>query len=335
MSTIELSDSAAKPRPLVRERDPILAQALRNAGIIVLYQDTTLSFTWAEAGEKAWWEGSLIGRTDHDILPDTDCHAVVEAKRRCLQTGAPERLEIRVSTSPPGPRWFELWIDPDKTEAGDTAGLVTTAVEITEMKHREQTLRALLREVSHRSRNLLAIIQGIASQTGRYSQSVDSFLERFRGRLQSLAESQDLVTSSNWRGAELRDLLAGQVRRYVANPAASIKLEGSNPYLNPNAALHIGLALHELVVNSISFGALSVPNGVVRLRVALHKETGALDLTWEEAVPPGSSAVSGRFGSVALQRVVPASLNGEASLELAGDILVYHLSIPAGGFEAH
>ncbi|TGU42030.1 histidine kinase, partial [bacterium M00.F.Ca.ET.146.01.1.1] len=97
-------------------------------------------------------------------------------------------------------------IDADRSEAGEVQGVVTTMVETTEQKRREQTLKTLLREVSHRSKNLLAIIQSIATQTGRYSETLGDFLTRFRGRLQSLASSQDLVTSSNWRGAALREL---------------------------------------------------------------------------------------------------------------------------------
>ena len=83
-----------------------------------------------------------------------------------------------------------------------------------------------MREVSHRSKNLLAIIQSIATQTGRYSDGITDFLTRFRGRLQSLASSQDLVTSSNWRGAALRELVSGQVGRYSSDLAQSLRLAG-------------------------------------------------------------------------------------------------------------
>src|SRR5690606_21112573 len=109
---------------------------------------------------------------------------------------------------------------------GIIQGVVTTIVEITERKHREQTLRTLLREVSHRSKNLLAIIQSIATQTGRYSSGIDSFLDRFRGRLQSLASSQDLVTSSNWRGAMLHELVDGQVSRFLGEADTAVRLDG-------------------------------------------------------------------------------------------------------------
>src|SRR5690606_11393048 len=160
-----------------------------------------------------------------------------------------------------GARWFDVWLDIDPADDGGVCGVITTAVEITDQKRREQTLRTQLREVSHRSKNLQAIIHGIPTQTGRHSLDIDAFLKRFQGRLQSMAASQDLVTSSNWRGANLHELLFGQVGRYTSSPHGSVQFEGERPWLNPNAALHIGLALHELAVNSVSFGALSRPGG--------------------------------------------------------------------------
>jgi two-component sensor histidine kinase len=317
-----------------RERGPILARALANAGILVLYQRPDLKFVWVEEGPAAWWTGSPVGLTDHDILPRPDAEHVARAKRRCLAEGKPERVEARIIVPGHDSRWFDLWIDPDHDANGVIVGLITTAVEITEQKQREQTLRALLREVSHRSRNMLAIIQGIASQTSRYALTPEAFLDRFRARLQSLAESQDLVTSSNWRGADLRDLVVGQSRRYVDNPSRSIRIEGLTPFLNPNAALHIGLALHELIVNSVSYGALADAAGSVTLAVEREPESHDVVLTWRETVPPGSSSANSRFGSVTLQRVVPTSLNGNAELKIDGGELTYRLRVPAGSLEA-
>lgn len=80
-------------------------------------------------------------------------------------------------------------------------GLITTGVNVTELRMREQVLKILLREVIHCSKNLLAIMQSIAVQTARFSDSVISFLKKFQGRIQSLSHSQDLVTDSNWKGA--------------------------------------------------------------------------------------------------------------------------------------
>jgi two-component sensor histidine kinase len=312
-----------------------LLRALRNTGISVLYQDNDLRIVWAQNVPAAWARGDLYGMNDHDFLPEPEALRMTAAKRDVLATGARESLEIRIPDDD-GVRWFDVWIDAERGNDGTVLGVVTTAVETTEQKRREQTLRALLREVSHRSKNLLAIIQSVATQTGRYSGTLEGFLTRFRGRLQSLASSQDLVTMSNWRGADLRELAIGQVGRYCADPSRNIRLEGANPYLNPNAALHIGLALHELAVNSVSFGALSKPDGYVTIAADLTASEKALDsltLTWTERIAAHVDTLKEkRFGSVALERVVPASLNGKGSLTAEDNQLEYRLIVPKGNF---
>lgn len=310
-----------------------LLHALRNTGISVLYQDRELRVLWAQNLPPAWSSADISGRTDHDFLPPSQAERLTAAKRKVIATAHPESLEVSIPNRE-GARWFTVWIDADKSPEGTVQAVVTTAVDITEQRRREQTLKSLLREVAHRSKNLLAIIQSIAAQTGRYSDSIDIFLARFRGRLQSLASSQDLVTSSNWRGADLRDLVLGQVGRYSAKPHETVRFEGENPYLNPNAALHIGLAMHELAVNSVSYGALAHPDGFVTVAAHLTAppENKDLALSWSEKI---GSVVNGkkRFGSVALERVVPASLNGTATLDISNNHLVYRLLVPQGSFE--
>lgn len=318
-----------------RDIERSLLRSLRNTGISVLYQDDDLRILWAQNVPAAWARGDLYGMNDHDFLPESEAVRMIAAKRNVLATGVMESLEISIPDDE-GARWFDVWIDADQGNDGAVLGVVTTAVETTEQKRREQTLRALLREVSHRSKNLLAIIQSVATQTGRYSGTLEGFLTRFRGRLQSMASSQDLVTMSNWRGADLRELAIGQVGRYCADPAKNIRLEGSNPYLSPNAALHIGLALHELAVNSVSYGALSKPEGSVTISADLTagETPDALTLTWTETIAAGADKLKvKKFGSVALERVVPASLNGKGSLTADGNRLEYRLIVPKGNFE--
>jgi two-component sensor histidine kinase len=313
-----------------------LLRAMKSIGISVLYQDRDLRIAWMQNVPKAWGAEDLLGLTDHDFLPEAEAVRLTSAKRAVLKSGNTESLEI-CAPDEDGARWFDVWIHADQDSDGAIHGILTAAVDITEQKRREQTLRALLRELSHRSKNLLAIIQGIATQTGRYAGSVDGFLTRFRGRLQSLASSQDLVTMSNWRGADLRELVAGQVARYCADPARNIRLEGADPYLNPNAALYIGLALHELAVNSATFGALSKPDGFVTISARIddgRENPASLSLCWTETIASETDAPEKeRFGTVALERVVPASLNGAAQLTVEGTTLCYRLSVPKGNFE--
>lgn len=310
-----------------------LVRAIHHAGISVYCQDRSRTILWAQNVPHSWAAGRIIGLKDEDFLGPGEAQRLLETKQRVLSTARCERCEISVEDAE-GTHWFDIWVDLEAK--GSTGGehLVTTAVETTEHKHREQTLKTLLREVSHRSKNLLAIIQSIATQTGRYSGSIDIFLSRFRGRLQSLATSQDLVTMSNWRGADLRELVSNQVGRYAADPRKAIRFSGVNPYLNPNAALHVGLALHELAVNSMSYGSLSQPGGAVDIDASYDRDPEGqkvLRLQWREPVPTAAEIkVEKRFGSVALERVVPASLKGEAHFAIESGRLQYTLTVPAG-----
>lgn len=311
--------------------DTGIVQALHNAGISVAYHDTALRQVWSELAPHTWSDRDGVAES----LSPEETDRLASARAEVLETGRQSRLELRLAADD-GVRWFDTWIDADRGADGAIRGLVTTTVEITDQKRREQSLRALLREVSHRSRNLLAIIQSIATQTGRHSATIGEFITRFGGRLQSLASSQDLVTSSNWRGADLHELIAGQVLRYASDPVRSVHIEGYNPYLNPNATLHVGLALHELAVNSMSYGALSRPAGQVTIGARPIGDgplAGGLDLEWKETAPGMAEFDAKRFGSVTLERVVPSAVAGTASLEIADGVLSYRLMVPAASLE--
>lgn len=317
--------------------DTALLHASRNAGIAVLYQDRKLRTVWSHNLQPPWTE-TAEKQGDGNLLPQQQADRLAAAKKNVIATGKPDGLEISVADGAAGMRWFEVWIDADIAARGQVQGIVVTVIETTEQKRREQTLKALLREVSHRSKNLLAIIQSIASQTGHYSGSIDGFLVRFRGRLQSIAASQDLVTSSNWRGAGFRELVVGQVGRYSFETDRTVRFSGEDPYLNPNAALHVGLAVHELAVNSVSYGALSRPDGYVE--VAVKMTPGAegeeqMSLRWSETIGAVADKTirKKRFGSVALERVVPTALNGSAELDIGTDKLQYSLTMPKANFE--
>lgn len=215
--------------------------------------------------------------------------------------------------------------------------LITVVIDRTEDRRRERLLRALLREVSHRSKNLLAIIQSIASQTARYSGTLDMFLGKFRGRLHALSQSQDLITDSSWRGAYFRDLLKQQVDRYVQENADLVKVSGDDVLLTPNASLHIGLALHELVVNAVSHGDF------LQRRLPIEVSCQKLDtpngpavlITWTEPFTTrgDEEAKAARFGSTVLERVVPSSVNGAAKHELKDGRVRYELRFPLEIFD--
>lgn len=310
-----------------------LLRAISNTAVSVLYQDMDDAVVWSLNVPAPWRASPFAGESGGGVLSDEAAEQLAAARRTALERGRSQALEVQIKADG-GARWFDVWIDADRDQDGEIKGLITTAVETTDHKLREQTLKTLLREVSHRSKNLLAIILSIAGQTGRYSGSIEMFLLRFRGRIQSLASSQDLVTLSNWRGADLRQLAKGQIGRYCESVDRCVRITGPSPYLNPNAALHIGLALHELAVNSVSHGALAQPDGKVELGIgASAGDRPGVEIVWREHRDAGPPPGGKRFGSIALERVVPAALDGSATLELENGRVEYRLFVPATNYE--
>ena len=161
---------------------------------------------------------------------------------------------------------------------GKPQRLVHVVADITDRKNAEEHIHQLLRELTHRGKNLLAVIQAIASQTGRRSDTIEEFQESFTKRLQGLAASHDLLVTQNWKGASLADLLRDQLGVFATADGSAISLSGPDVFLNPQTTESIGLALHELATNAVKHGSLSVPagtgRGVVGDRAAVWRRAG-------------------------------------------------------------
>lgn len=320
------------------DRFKTMLRGLRVSGMCVAYQDRDLNFLMVENAPDSWpSRAEIMARGDRAVFDERAVERIEAAKRTVLSGSGSTRLEVPVVAGA-APRWFEMTVEPDADFDGSVNGLFVTAVEITDLIHREQVLKTLLREVSHRSKNLLAIIQSIAMQTARYSDSLDDFLLKFRGRIQSLSESQDLVTDSNWRGALFSQLIDRQLARYAAGAEGRIVRSGDDCYLAPNAALHVGLAFHELAVNSAVYGALADAEG--KLAIDVHRnmqedDSETMVVTWNERIPDviDLETVRSRFGSTVLEKVVPVAIGGTARYTIAEDAVRYELEIPGLQYE--
>ncbi|MDQ0321375.1 two-component sensor histidine kinase [Pararhizobium capsulatum DSM 1112] len=271
---------------------------------------------------------------DAEMFGEEHGKRLIEAKRLALNGSGGQSLELDI-TNPSGQRIYRIDIERIESHQG---GVLSVITDISESHRRERVLRTLLRELSHRSKNLLAIIQGVATQTARQALSLDCFLVTFRGRIQSLASSQDLVTDSSWRGVFLFTLVEKQLQGYWPDPEMPAAITGIDAYLSPNAALHIGLALHELVVNSASHGALAV--GVTSLTIncfeTIHEGGKAVEINWIEHLPPSivTEEVDERpFGRTVLERVVPSAVDGKAYYLTSPDQIEYRLIVPAREYE--
>jgi two-component sensor histidine kinase len=193
-------------------------------------------------------------------------------------------------------------------------------------------LRLLLRELTHRSKNLLAVIQAMARQTARHAGSIEVFLDQFAARLQALAASHDLLVRESWYGASIGELIHSQLAVYIDRIDSQVALDGPAVALKPEAAQNLGLALHELANNAVKFGALSVPDG--RVSISWNRREGegggVLELDWHERHGPTVKPRRKQgFGSMVIERNLARALDAKIDLNFNPDGLHCHITIPA------
>ncbi|KQZ01360.1 hypothetical protein ASD45_11240 [Pseudolabrys sp. Root1462] len=271
----------------------------------------------------------LLGRTDEDVLPADARASVVAIKREALATGEPRRTEFSVAEGL-GLRWHDLHIEPLRNDAGDIIGLTCASVDVTERKEGEAHLRLLLRELTHRSKNLLAVIQAMARQTARHAGSIDAFLRQFGDRLQALAASHDLLVRESWYGASLNELVRSQLSVYL-DGGQQVEINGPEVALKPEAAQNLGLAIHELSANAARFGALSVPEGrvVVEWRGGGNPHEG-IELDWREQFGPRVRPRRKRgFGSTVIETNLTRALDAKVDMMFDPEGLHCRVLIPA------
>lgn len=303
--------------------------ALRGSNVTVFTQDRDLRYTSISNAFLSRRVDQIIGLTDEDVVPVSDRKTIVDLKKQALSSGEPVDAELRLK-GPAASRWYDFHFEPLRDAEGRVVGLTCAAVDITERKAGEEHLRLLMRELTHRSKNLLAVIQALARQTSRHAGSLENFLEEFGARLQALSRSHDLLVQEEWHSAGLRELVRSQLGHYIDRNESQISIEGAPVHLKPEAAQSLGLALHELAVNAAKYGALSTPKGHV-------------DVIWEENEKPGNGIVirwierggpkveqpkKHGFGTMAIQRNLSRSLEADVDLSFANEGVSCTITVP-------
>jgi two-component sensor histidine kinase len=301
-------------------------------GICILHQGPDHRFDLAENPPPSWSQRDPVGGVEADILPTEVAALFAAAFERVRSTGEEQSIEFEIGEGLRR-RYFEARL------LADQAGVTTIVTDTTDERARDFAVASLLREVSHRSKNLLAIVQSVAMQTAHHSGSIKDFLDRFRGRLHALSSTQDLVTESNWRGTYLQSLIASQLTRVGHAILANVRVTGENPRLGPNASLHIGLAIHELGANAVLHGAIADggPGQVWIDARIVHQldQPPQLVIEWQETgIDIDLIRHEPHFGTLVLERIVPLSVGGSADFRIEADSVRYRLVVPADQFES-
>ena len=226
-----------------------------------------------------------------------------------------------------------LTISPIRNQDNVIVGVSKIARDITEWKLAQETQSMLLRELNHRSKNLLAVADAIVRQTARSTPPQD-FVERISRRLHALSINQDLMIEHNWRGADIAQVIQWQLASVIDNHAGRIQLEGAPCAVKPRVAQALGLAIYELTANALKFGALSSPDGKVQVEWGVAEEAGErqFKLTWREVGgPPAVAPRKKGFGSAIIESMIARSVLGTATVTYAPAGLIWELTAPESG----
>ena len=265
----------------------------------------------------------VIGRSARELIPGHEDHWF-ERYARIAQTGEAERFEAPAAALD---RFYEVYAFP--MENGD-AGVAALFRDISDRKKAEEHQALLTRELSHRVKNTLAVVQALARQPGPDDLTVERYREGFIGRIRALARAHDQLLETNWQSADLKTLIVETLPAYGEEDGQDMEIDGPAVRLTPKQGLGIALILHELATNASKYGALSVPEG--RLSVRWRSDDASqVHLTWQEldgpiVRPPRRKG----FGTKLVERSCAYDLGGTSELRHDPAGLQVNISFPRG-----
>ncbi len=225
---------------------------------------------------------------------------------------------------------MSVTISPIFDSSGAIVGASKIGHDISERKRAEERERLLMREVNHRAKNLLALVEAIARQTAY--DDTETFVEHFGERIRALAASQDVLVHSGWQDVPLDELVHSQLAHFRDALGQRIHVSGPPLKITAAAAQAFGLALHELATNAVKHGALSGEEGTVSIAWSLVQEGEVrFVMAWRESGGPAVAYPTRRgFGSTVIDDMIRISVSGEVELDFAPTGLTWRLTCPAG-----
>jgi PAS domain S-box-containing protein len=267
------------------------------------------------------WCGSWkLYNADGSSLAHDDCPMA-----RALKEGHPVRGVEAVAERPDGSRVaFIPFPTPLYDKAGRMSGAVNMLVDISERKEAETRLTAMLDELNHRVKNMLATVQSLARHTIRKADGGSGAYEIFESRLFALSRAHDHLTSRSWRSGDLAAIVRGVC---AAHRDARIRIEGSDVELSPRVSLALAMVVCELATNAARHGSLSASQG--RVSFVWRVESGVLRMEWiesdgPEVAPPARPG----FGMRLIERTITQDLKGRVATDFTPTGLACRMDIP-------
>lgn len=261
----------------------------------------------------------MLGARSTELLAITLPEVVHPASRAPLEAGlgrlatgeiAAFDIEARLATSDRERAWAQITLNTIPDETGMPYRLAAVLVDVTERKLAEQRNLVLMREVNHRAKNLLAVVQGIARQTV----GSEDFEARFLERVGALAAAHDVIVDNEWQGATLDGLIRSQTGLFTTPHSRRVALSGPDVLVSADASQMLAMAIYELATNAVKYGALSTDAGRVTIDWSTSGDKGAetFTLQWRETGgPPAQKPQKSGFGSVVTRKLVASMFSAK------------------------
>lgn len=296
------------------------------------------------SGERSWFSSqwmAFTGLSEEKSLglgwlsavhPD-DIDRTMQMWQEATRTGQ-LYIEHRLRRQADGEyRWFQTRATRHVDDEGNIHEWFGTSTDVHELRRLQERQQVLLRELHHRSRNLLAIVSAIASRTLTLSHSLKEFGNHFQHRISALARVQGLITRDDRPVLDLAEIVHSEIAALGDDWKNRVVLEGPSVYLRERAAETLGLALHELATNAVKFGALSSPTG--KLEVTWRRcEDGWLTLQWlETGIEQRDRPRQRGYGMELIEIALPHALGAKTRYEIEPGKVKCIISLP--DYELH
>jgi len=258
-----------------------------------------------------------------ELVHPQDWDSLRHMVERMSKNARTQQTEFRVIRPNGETRWCTGTAAASVDPQGRVVRISGVTIDITDRKEAEERQTLLAREVDHRARNALAVIQSIIRLTR--AKSVDDYVGAIEGRIKALARAHTLLSDSRWEGADLATLAAEELAPYRTGD--KVGMSGPDVSLEPSTAQGLALALHELATNAAKHGALSSIHG--RLSLTWQLRPDALVLEWNESGgPPIAPPTARSFGLRVIRASIEQQLSGEATFDWDPKGLHCSFSIP-------
>jgi PAS domain S-box-containing protein len=260
-------------------------------------------------------------RPDGSPLPHHECPMV-----DTLRTGISVRQQEVHIERPDGLRGVALVdIEAVRDRDGNIIGAINCFQDITERKAAAEREKILARELDHRAKNLLMLVQAAVRLTR--ADTITDFKEAVEGRLQALSNAHSLLAQSRWAGVDLHRLVMEELTPYRATGTSRMDISGPTLVLEPKSAQSIAMVAHELMTNAVKYGALSVPSG--RLRIEWSRGDTEIMIRWsEENGPPVKAPGHQGVGTRLVGSIVQSELRGRLRFDWKSDGVACEIVIP-------